>query len=172
MSTLPRLSFDDARGDALAVPAGMAPAFWQPVPANGHAECILSEKNIRTFHRFSMGTQTLPPGGRVRLHAHDTSEEVFYVVEGQGRAEIGGETHRMAPGATLYMGHNVPHTFINDGEADLKWVWFFMPGGLEDFFAAIGRPRAPGEPAPAPFARPSDVLQIEANTVFAAPPAA
>ncbi|RCW76405.1 cupin domain-containing protein [Pseudorhodoferax soli] len=170
MTQTPRISFDEPHGDALAVPAGAAPTFWQPVPANGHAECILSEKNIRSVHRFSMGTQTLPPGGRVRLHAHDTSEEVFYVLRGQGRAEIGGETHRMAPGATLYMGHNVPHTFINDGDTELQWVWFFMPGGLEDFFAAIGRARQAGEAAPEPFARPSDVLQIEANTVFAPPP--
>ncbi len=168
----PPLSFDQPQGQALAVPAGTAPTFWQPVPANGHAECILSEKNIRSVHRFSMGTQTLPPGGRVRLHAHDTSEEVFYVIEGQGSAEIGGQTYRITPGTALYMGHNVTHTFVNDGQTDLKWVWFFMPGGLEDFFAAIGRPRSAGEPVPTPFARPSDVLQIEANTVFAALPMA
>jgi quercetin dioxygenase-like cupin family protein len=168
----PPLSFAEPKGQALAVPAGSAPTFWQPVPANGHAECILSEKNLRTVHRFSMGTQTLPPGGRVRLHAHDTSEEVFYVIEGQGSAEIDGQTYRMTPGAALYMGHNVPHTFVNDGQTDLKWVWFFMPGGLEDFFAAIGRPRTAGEPAPESFARPSDVAQIEANTVFATLPKA
>jgi hypothetical protein len=35
------------------------------------------------------------------------------------------------------------------------------PPGLEDFFKAIGRPRTPGEPAPAPFARPADVVAIE-----------
>ena len=43
-----------------------------------------------------------------------------------------------------------------------------MPGGddgLDDFFARIGRPRKPGEPAPEPFARPADVEQIEAATV-------
>jgi hypothetical protein len=35
------------------------------------------------------------------------------------------------------------------------------PPGLEDFFKAIGRPRTPGEPPPAPFARPADVVAIE-----------
>ena len=114
-----------------------------------------------------MGTQTLPPGGRVRLHAHDTSEEVLYVIAGEGSAEVDGNVHRMAPGTTLFLGHNVPHTFVNDGPDALKWVWFFMPGGLEDFFAAIGRPRAAGEPAPASFERPADVDAIERRTVFA-----
>jgi hypothetical protein len=35
------------------------------------------------------------------------------------------------------------------------------PHGLEHFFEAIGRPRHAGEPAPAPFARPADVVAIE-----------
>jgi hypothetical protein len=35
------------------------------------------------------------------------------------------------------------------------------PPGLEHFFEAIGRRRTPGEPAPAPFARPADVVAVE-----------
>jgi hypothetical protein len=44
-----------------------------------------------------------------------------------------------------------------------------LPGGengLDDFFARIGRPRKPGEPALAPFPRPADVDEIERSTVF------
>lgn len=159
--------FVEPRGQSAVIPAGASPTYWQPVPANGHAECVLSSARVGAANRFSMGTQTLPPGGRVRLHAHDRSEEALFVIAGQGAAEVDGQVHRMAPGTTLYLGHNVPHTFVNDGPADLTWVWFFMPGGLEDFFAAIGRPRTPGDPAPAPFERPTDVAAIEQRTVFA-----
>jgi quercetin dioxygenase-like cupin family protein len=160
-------TFDQPKGQSAVIAAGASPTFWQPVPANGHAECVLSSVSVGAAHRFSMGTQNLPPGGRVRLHAHDTSEEVLYVIAGQGAAEVDGSVHRMMPGTTLYLGHNVQHTFVNDGTTDLTWVWFFMPGGLEDFFAAIGRPRTAGEPAPAPFERPANVEQIEQRTVFA-----
>ena len=160
-------SFAEPKGQSAVIAAGESPTFWQPVPANGHAECVLSSVSVGAAHRFSMGTQTLPPGGRVRMHAHDTSEEVLYVIAGQGCADVDGKVHRMAPGTTLYLGHNVPHTFVNDGPTDLTWVWFFMPGGLEDFFAAIGRPRVAGEPAPAPFERPANVQEIEQRTVFA-----
>ena len=57
---------------------------------------------------------------------------------------------------------------INDGASDLKMMWVLMPGGLEDFFQAIGRPRQRDEAPPAPFARPENVTQIETGTVFAA----
>ena len=60
---------------------------------------------------------------------------------------------------------------INDGTADISWIWLLVPNGLEDFFAAIGRPRSAGEAAPQPFARPADVLEIERRAGFAPPPA-
>lgn len=166
MST-PRLSFDDPHGVSAVIPAGSSPSHWQPQPANGYTETLLSPHNIRSVHPFSAGTQLLPPGGTVRLHAHDRSEEVLYVIEGQGAARVDGRPHRMAAGTILYLGHNQSHTFTNDGTTDLKWVWFFMPGGLEDFFAAIGRERQPGDETPEPFLRPADVKEIEAKTVFA-----
>jgi hypothetical protein len=48
-------------------------------------------------------------------------------------------------------------------------TWTYLPPGLDDFFAAIGRPRRPGEPAPEPFERPADVQAIEARTGYGPP---
>jgi mannose-6-phosphate isomerase-like protein (cupin superfamily) len=161
------MDFTQPKGDVAVRQEGEARGYWQPVPANGYAEVILAPDMIRSAQPFSMGRQLLPPGGRVRLHAHDRGEEVFYVLSGSGVAEIDGQPNRLAPGTTLYFGHNRQHTIFNDGDADLQWLWFFLPGGLESFFAAIGRERTAGERAPAPFPRPEDVKQIEAATVFA-----
>ena len=47
------------------------------------------------------------------------------------------------------------------GEDELVMQWVISPPGLEDFFRTIGRPRAAGEPSPAPFQRPGDVVAIE-----------
>ena len=160
-------TFDAPAGHARVVPDGTGASFWQPKPANGYAEVILAPTDAESVHRFSMGRQLLPPGGQVRLHAHDRGEEVFYVLTGAGVAEIDGQAHRLSPGMTLYFGHNRAHTILNDGDSDLQWVWFFMPGGLDDFFSGIGRVRAAGEVAPAPFERPADVREIEKRTVFA-----
>lgn len=170
MSDKVPMTFDRPHGELHVVHEGGALAHWQPVPANGYAEVLLASHDVDSVHRFSMGRQLLPPGGRIRLHAHDRSEEVFYVLRGRGVAEIDGAPHPLAPGTTLYFGHNRRHTIVNDGDEDLQWVWFFLPGGLEDFFAAIGRPRLAGEAPPAPFARPADVETIERDTVFARQP--
>ena len=161
------LSFADPQGDVAVIGPNMSQSWWQPQPANGHAEVILSPRNLRTVHPFSFGSQTLPPGGTVRLHAHDKAEEVLHVLEGKGTAVVAGQIYAMTAGTTLYLGHNQSHTFTNDGDQELKWVWFFMPGGLEDFFEGIGKERRSGDATPETFVRPECAKAIENATVFA-----
>ena len=160
------LTFAAPCGDLRVAAHDDCTSYWQPQPANGYAEVILSPETINSVHPFSMGRQLLPPGGRVRLHSHEHAEEVLYVLCGSGTAEIEGKSYRMLPGTTLYLGHKRVHTFLNDGDQDLQWVWFFMPGGLETFFAAIGPQRRVGEPTPVPFPRPANIAEIEARTVI------
>ncbi len=154
------------RGAAIVVQPGEGESYWQPEPANGYAEVRVSRRDDPSIDRFSSGIQVIAPGGRVREHQHGANEELLFFFEGRGRAVIDGVEHPIRP----YVGPWRKHTFINDGDIDLKMFWVLVPGGLEDFFQAIGRPRTPGEPAPAPFARPEDVGRIETGTVFASLP--
>ncbi len=57
---------------------------------------------------------------------------------------VNGEEHPVQPGTTVYVGPWAKHKIVNDSQADLKMLWVLLPGGLEDFFQAIGRPRRPG----------------------------
>lgn len=154
------------KGQVLLVQPEEIKTYWQPKPANGHASVIISPAMVQMDARFSVGTQTLPPGGVVREHSHDHNEEVLHFTSGSGKAYLDGVEHRLKKGQTLFLGKKRLHTFINDGDEDLSWVWFFTPNGLEDFFRDIGRLQVAGEAMPPPFERPSDVAEIEARTVF------
>jgi hypothetical protein len=156
-----------ARGEIRVVGPGDAKEFWQPVPANGHIAIHLAPGLVPMDIPLGLGTQTVAPGCYVREHAHDRHEEVIHCLHGEGRAVLDGVEHRLLPGMTIFIGKNRRHMFINDGKNDLQLLWVMTPNGLEDFFAAIGRPKDPGQPAPEPFPRPADVLEIERRTVFA-----
>ncbi|QIB33950.1 cupin domain-containing protein [Ancylobacter pratisalsi] len=160
-----------SHGDILVRQPGEAVSYWQPVPANGQIEVIFAPHLVPMEHPIGFGTQTVPPGGYVREHAHDRNEEVIFVISGKGRAVVEGVNHTMQPGTAFFIGKNRRHMFINEGTEDIHWMWLIVPNGLEDFFRLIGRERQPGEPAPEPFPRPENVLQIERDTVFAAQPA-
>lgn len=142
-------------------------SYWQPKPANGYVTVAVSPQYFPMTRDFAVGTQTLPPGGRVREHAHSANEEVLHFVSGSGSAVVDGKPYKLEPGVTLFLGEHNSHTFINEGDVDLQWVWFMTPSGLETFFRDIGRPRQHGEPAPEPFERPANIEQIEGTGLFA-----
>jgi len=150
-----------------------APSYWQPVPANGYVTCIVNSEEVASCTPFGVGRQTIAPGGcYVRSHTHPGNDEVIHFIEGTGRIELddGAQVFKAQPGTTVFVGKGQRHSFVNDSDAPLTFFWLLMPSGLEPFFAAIGRVRQPGEPAPAPFPRPDNVEEIEARTVFAATP--
>ncbi|MCK0196209.1 cupin domain-containing protein [Ancylobacter sp. 6x-1] len=157
-------------GEVLVKQPGTAESHWQPVPANGHIEVIFAPHTVPMEHPIGFGTQTVPPGGYVREHAHDKNEEVIFVVSGTGKAVVDGVEHPMQPGSAFFIGKNRRHMFINNGTADITWTWLIVPNGLEDFFRLIGRPRTDDANDPTPFPRPENVLQIERDTVFAEQP--
>ena len=145
-------------------------SFWQPVPANGHAEVRVSHRRQPGISQLATGIQVIAPGGHIREHVHPAQDELLFFFEGAGELVIDGETEAFPTGTTAYIGRGHRHKIVNTGAGELKMCWVMLPGGddgLDDFFARIGRPRTPGEPAPAPFPRPADVEAIEARTVFA-----
>ncbi len=153
------------------VPPEGGRSFWQPVPANGFVRCILSSAEIGNETPFAMGTQTVDPGCFVREHVHPANDEVIFVLEGEGTALIEGQEHPMAKGSCFFLGKGRPHRFLASEKAPMTFMWLILPGGLETFFARIGREKHPGDAKPAPFPRPDDVLKIEAETVFGTLPA-
>jgi quercetin dioxygenase-like cupin family protein len=148
------------RRHAVVMQPGDGPSYWQPVPANGHADPKVYPENTR-FDGLSMGFQTVAPGSRIREHSHDNQIELQICFRGRGRVVVDGKSHELVPGTTCFLGHDVKHEIINETNEELVMLWVVSPPGLERFFEAIGRPREAGDPAPAPFERPHDVRAIE-----------
>lgn len=151
---------ESIRGRAVVVQPGEGPSYWQPVPANGHADPALFPGSTG-FDGLSMGFQTIEPGGRIREHSHGEQVELQICFRGQGRVMVDGAEHRLLPGTACFLGYDVKHEIINETDEELVMLWMVSPAGLENFFRAIGRPRTPGELAPAPFARPENGVEIE-----------
>jgi quercetin dioxygenase-like cupin family protein len=143
-------------------------SFWQPLPSTGHVVAKITPYTS-PYDDFSMGIQVLEPGASIRKHAHERQHEVLFCYAGTGWAEIDGVRHEVQPETMMLMGRGVQHTVHNTGATQMRILWFISPAGLEDWFKAIGRPRAPGAPLPAPFPRPDDVREIQDRQRFVRP---
>ena len=148
------------RGHAVVVQPGEGQSFWQPVPASGHADPKLVPGNTN-FNTLSMGYQTVAVGGRIREHSHGEQVELQVCFSGRGHVNVDGGRHELTPGTACFLGYDVKHEIVNDGEEELVMMWVISPAGLEDFFRTIGRSRTAGEATPQPFERPRDVVAIE-----------
>lgn len=151
---------ESCRRQAVVVQPDEGPSFWQPVPANGHADPKLVPANTG-FTGFSMGYQTVAAGGHIRAHAHGDQVELQICFRGRGHVLVDGQRHELVPGTACFLGPDVVHEIFADETEDLVQLWVIGPSGLEDFFAAIGQARQPGEAPPAPFERPGEVAAIE-----------
>ena len=151
---------ETVRGRGVVVQPDQGASYWQPVPANGHADPKLTPATTG-FEALAMGYQTIAPGCRVREHSHGDQIELQICFRGRGRVVVDGVSHPLTPGTACFLGYDVKHEILNDSTEDLVMMWVITPPGLEDFFKAIGRPRQAGDPAPAPFARPTDVVAVE-----------
>ena len=158
------------KGPARVIGPEDGESFWQPMPHQGYMTIkvgpgVEGDEDLG----FAFGIQVLPPGCHVREHGHARNTEILFIYEGRGRAELDGVSQRIGPGTTLLLGKFVGHTIINDGDADMKFAWFFTPPGLDHVVRAMGVPRALGDQPPTTFQRPANVGEILEKAGWATP---
>jgi quercetin dioxygenase-like cupin family protein len=81
------------------------------------------------------------PGDGVPFHKHSREDETFYVVSGTGEFQLGDTAVVRGAGSIIFGPRDVPHTFRNVGDTDLKCLIVYSPGGFEQSFldiAALG----------------------------------
>ncbi|MFB6173083.1 MAG: cupin domain-containing protein [Halobacteriales archaeon] len=81
--------------------------------------------------RMSCGVVTLDPGKGHERHNHPESEEMLYVVRGEGEQEIADETREIAAGDMLYIPEGVYHGTVNTGWEPLVLLAVYAPPGPE-----------------------------------------
>ncbi len=118
-----------------------------------HEPVLQSEHDART--RIYMATRTLtgtsayrgemiryPSGTQAPAHHHEGAEHFQYVLKGNCTALLGGETSTLRAGDVLYNYEMEIHSFINDGDEELIFVEFFIPGSCKTIWAPGANPCA------------------------------
>lgn len=86
---------------------------------------------------FSMGVTTFPPGASIRLHSHNTIEQVT-VLEGEGVAVLNGQEHPARPYDTTQIPAGEFHRFINTGSEIMRILWVYGSTEVTRSFADTG----------------------------------
>ena len=95
----------------------------------------LSEPLVTMAERFSCGLVTLEPGKGHARHNHPYSEEILYVIEGNGRQTVelasGVLEKEIKAGELVHIPTAIYHSTINSGHQPMKLIAIYSPFGPE-----------------------------------------
>ena len=92
----------------------------------------MSTPEVTGGERFSAGVVQLEPGKGHERHTHPDSDEILYVVRGEGEQEVGDETRDVAAGDMVFVPEGVEHGTVNTGWEPLVLLAVYAPPGPEE----------------------------------------
>ncbi|MDZ7843589.1 MAG: cupin domain-containing protein [Anaerolineales bacterium] len=75
----------------------------------------------------SLALVVIPPGKASSRHYHKIAEESYYLLKGEARMEIAGETIHLRPGQGLLIEPGEVHRISNPGKVDLEFLAVCAP---------------------------------------------
>ena len=95
---------------------------WTEPPGHHSAfsKLLINETHGSKFFDFRISSYQ--PMGCCEPHTHETAENIYYVIKGQGVVELDGKRHLIGPGMVIFIPAGVEHGITNTGFEDLVFI--------------------------------------------------
>jgi mannose-6-phosphate isomerase-like protein (cupin superfamily) len=87
---------------------------------------LLAHRNS-CIRKQSLAEARLPPGAATTPHFHPQTEEIYFILEGEGRIQIGEELERVGPGDAIAIPPGAHHQITNAGTGTLRFLCCCAP---------------------------------------------
>jgi len=88
---------------------------------------ILELLNKSDDRSQSIARARVEPGVTTAFHKLIGTSEIYYIISGEGRADIGDESHEMRPNELVRIPVGVAQRITNTGTEDLVFLCFCVP---------------------------------------------
>jgi mannose-6-phosphate isomerase-like protein (cupin superfamily) len=92
---------------------------------------LLAHRNS-CIRRQSLAEARLPVGGATTPHYHPLTEEIYYILEGQGSMRVASDTSSVGPGDAIAIPPGAVHQIVNTGPSVLKFLCCCSPPYEDD----------------------------------------
>jgi mannose-6-phosphate isomerase-like protein (cupin superfamily) len=87
----------------------------------------MQKNSLFDSERLFYDVYCLLPGQAQKVHAHESSDKVYYVLEGTGRFTVGDEERELGPEHAVISRAGEPHGVRNEGEENLVLLVTMAP---------------------------------------------
>ena len=99
-----------------------AEADWIEAPGHHSAFSKLLVNESDGSKYFDFRVSSYQPKGYCEIHTHQTAENIYYILQGEGIMELDGQRHLVGPGMVVFIPPGVEHGISNTGFEDLIFV--------------------------------------------------
>lgn len=92
---------------------------------------LLADRNS-CIVKQSLAEARLRPGLSTTPHYHPRTEEIYYILTGQGLMRVGEDQQTVGPGDAIAIPPGAPHQITNTGLIELKFLCCCAPGYQDD----------------------------------------
>jgi mannose-6-phosphate isomerase-like protein (cupin superfamily) len=92
---------------------------------------LLAHRNS-CIRNQSLAEARLAPGQTTTAHYHRRAEEIYYILQGEGRMTLAEETRSVGPGDAIAIPPGMVHTITNTGSAPLVFLCCCAPAYEHD----------------------------------------
>ena len=112
----------------------------------GEVEVVIKASAESTGGAFTVFEENEPVD--TPLHVHESEDELFYVLEGEHRIQVGDEEFRVGPGDMVFAPRGVPHSQRRVIPRAGKLLVLTSPAGFEGFFRELAAAESAGALGP------------------------
>lgn len=91
----------------------------------------MSTPEVTGAETFSAGVVVLEPGKGHDRHIHPDSEEILYVLSGEGTQTVDDDERQVSAGDMIHIHAGVEHSTINNSWEPLRFLAMYGPPGPE-----------------------------------------
>lgn len=86
-------------------------------------------KHIVRREDLKFSLVSVRPNEEIPVHHHETEEQFYYILEGEGLLSLGDEVYQLQPGIAVAIPPRLPHGVRNPNATHLRYLDFFVAHG-------------------------------------------
>lgn len=84
-------------------------------------------REVLTGAHEQVVVMTIPPGGEIGEEVHSETDQVLVFLDGQGEAQLDGESSPVGPNDLIFVRAGTRHNFANTGDTPLRLITIYAP---------------------------------------------